>query len=41
MIKFGSYANNSGFDRYLFQPIVLLKPDSNCGDNFELSWIDK
>ena len=30
-------ANNSGFDRYLFQLIVLLKPDFNCGNNFALS----
>ena len=34
-------ANNSGFDRYLFQLIVLLKPDFNCGNNFALSWVDK
>ena len=30
-------ANNSGFGRYLFQLIVFLKPDFNCGNNFELS----
>ena len=29
--------NNSGFARYLFQLIVLLKPDFNCGNNFALS----
>ena len=35
--KFAFHANNSGFDRYLFQLIVLLKPDFNCGNNFVLS----
>ena len=34
-------ANNSGFDRYLFQLIVLLKPDFNCDNNFALSLVDK
>ena len=32
---------NSGFDKYLFQLIVLLKPDLNCVNNFALSWVDK
>ena len=40
--NFGFCANNSGFDRYLFQLIVLLKSDSNiCVNNFALSWVDK
>ena len=34
-------ADNSGFNRYLFQLIVLSKPDFNCGNNFALSWVDK
>ena len=29
------------FDSYLFQLIVLLKPDFNCWSNFALSWVDK
>ena len=33
--------NNSVFDRYLFQLIVLLKPDFNYGDSFASSWADK
>ena len=33
--------NNSGFDKYLFQLIVLLKPDFNSVNNFALSWVDK
>ena len=28
-------------DSYLFQLIVLLKPDFNCWSNFALSWVDK
>ena len=32
--KFGFGANNSGFDRYLFQLVVLLKPGFNCYNNF-------
>ena len=28
-------------DWYLFQLIVLLKPDSNCFNSFTLSWVDK
>ena len=39
--KFGFRLNNSGFDRYLFQLIVLLKPDFNCDNNFALSWVVK
>ena len=39
--KLGFCANNSVFDRYLFQLIVLLKPVFNCGNNFALSWVDK
>ena len=35
--KFAFSAINSGFGRYLFQMIVLLKPDYNFGNNFELS----
>ena len=31
-LKFAFCANNSGFDRYLFQLIVLLKADFNCGN---------
>ena len=30
-----------GSDWYLFQLIVLLKPDFNCWSNFALPWIDK
>ena len=26
---------------YLFQLIVLLKPNSNCLSSFTLSWVDK
>ena len=37
LIKFAFCANISGFARYLFQLIVLLKPDFNCGNNFALS----
>ena len=33
--------NNSGFEVYLFQLVVLLKPDYNCCNNFALSWVDK
>ena len=29
------------FDWYLFQIIVLLKPDFNCYNSFALSWVDK
>ena len=32
---------DSGFARYLFQLIVLLKPDFNCSNNFALSWVDR
>ena len=28
-------------DWYLFQLIVLLKPDSNCFNSFTLSWVNK
>ena len=40
-MKFAFCANNSGFAKYLFQVIVLLKPFFNCGNNFALSWVDK
>ena len=39
--KFCFFANNSGFDWYLFQLIFLVKPDFNCCNNFALSWNDK
>ena len=39
--KLISFLNNSGFDTYLFQLIVLSKPYFNCGNDFALSWIDK
>ena len=39
--EFGFLLNNSGFDRYLFQLIVLLKPDFSCHNKFALSWVDK
>ena len=39
--KFTFYANNSGFAGYLFQLIVLLKPDFNCGNDFAVSCVDK
>ena len=29
------------FDWYLFQLIVLVKPDVNCSSSFVLSWFDK
>ena len=29
------------FDWYLFQLIVLLKPEFNCCNSFALSWADK
>ena len=38
---FGFCANNSDFDGYLFELIILLKPDFNCCNNFTLSWVDK
>ena len=41
LFKFAFCANNAGFDRYLFQLIVLLKPDFNCDNNFALSWVDE
>ena len=41
-LKFRFLANNSGFAWYLlFQLIVLLKPDFNCGNNFTLTWVEK
>ena len=39
--KLGFCANYSGFDRYLFQLIILLKPDFNSCNNLTLSWVDK
>ena len=39
--KFEFCANNSGLAEYLFQLIVFLKPDFNCGNKFALSWVDK
>ena len=39
--KFGFCVHNSGFDKYLFQLIVLFKPDFNYVNNFTLSWVDK
>ena len=33
--------NSFGFDRYLFQLIVLLEHDFNFGNSFALSWVDK
>ena len=39
--KFALCANNSGFGRYLFQLIALLKPDFKCGNNVALSWVDR
>ena len=29
------------FDWYLFQVVVLLKPDCNCCNSFALSWVHK
>ena len=40
-LKFVFCADNSGFDRYLFQLIILLKPDFDCCNNYALSRIDK
>ena len=39
--KFWSGLINSGFARYIFQLVVLLKPDFNWGNIFALSWVDK
>ena len=36
---FGDFIDT--FDWYLFQLIVLLKPDFNCCNSFALSWVDK
>ena len=33
--------NYSGFDKYLFHLITLLKTDCNCSNNFSLSCCDK
>ena len=41
LFKFGFCANNFVFGRYLFQLIVPLKPDFNCGNSFALFWVDK
>ena len=41
LVRFGFCANNSGFDKYLFQLITLLKPDFNCCNNFALSCVHK
>ena len=41
LFKFVFCANNYSFARFLFQLIVLLKPDFNCGSHFALSWVDK
>ena len=38
LFKFAFSANNSRFAKYLFQLIVLLKPDFNCGNNVALSF---
>ena len=35
--KFAFCANNAGFARYLFQVIVLVKSDFNCGNKVILS----
>ena len=40
-LKFDFWGNNSAYGRYLFQLIVLLKPDFNWGNNFAWSWVDK
>ena len=43
-IKMSKYWFNPSVDNfvwYLFQLIVLLKPDFNCCNSFALSWIDK
>ena len=39
--KLGLCPDNSGYDKYLFQLIVLLKPDFNCVIDFALSWVEK
>ena len=41
LFKFGFCGSSSGFDKYLFQLNVLLKPDFTCGKFFTLSWVDK
>ena len=38
--KYGFGACVVTFVRYLFQSIVLLKPDFNCCNSFALSWVD-
>ena len=40
-LTFGFCANNSGFDKYLFQLVTLLNPDFNCCSSLELSCVDK
>ena len=40
-MKFPFCLNNFGFEIYLFELIVLLKPDFNCSNTFALSWVDK
>ena len=32
--------SRENFGLYLFQSIVLLKPDFNCCNSFSLSWVD-
>ena len=36
-LSFDFFVNNAGVDMYLFQLIVLLKSDFNCGNNFALT----
>ena len=40
-LDFALIANNSGFDKYSFQLITLLKQDLNWRSSLELSCIDK
>ena len=39
--KFGYCGSSSGLGKYLFQLIVLLKPDFNSSNDFALSCVDK
>ena len=39
--RFRFWADNSSFDRFLFQQMALLKTDFDCVNNFALTWVDK
>ena len=39
--KYGFGTSTDTFGSYLYQLIVLLKPDFNCSNSFALLWVDK